>query len=69
MQIGGDEGYASSHSNASHSPEEEGEEDPWETVLAALPLTTHRSWATLGHIPEAKEKPFISEAGTEATHK
>ncbi|XP_050715937.1 gamma-tubulin complex component 6-like isoform X10 [Eriocheir sinensis] len=66
--VGGDEGYASSHSNASHSTEEEGEEDPWETVLAALPLSTHRSWATLGHIPETKEKPFISEAGTETTH-
>lgn len=63
---GSDEGFESSNSAAIHSSEEE--EDPWEAVLAALPLTNRRSWATLGHIPEAKEKPFISEAGAETAH-
>lgn len=63
---GGDEGYASSNSAASHSPGDE--EDPWEAVLAALPLTKRRTWDTLGHIPESKEKPFISEAGAETSH-
>ena len=67
LQAGGDEGYASSTSAASHSPGDE--DDPWEAVLAALPLTNRRSWATLGHIPETKEKPFISEAGTQTGHK
>ncbi|MPC29295.1 Gamma-tubulin complex component 6 [Portunus trituberculatus] len=63
---GGDEGYASSNSAASDSPGDE--EDPWEAVLAALPLTNRRTWATLGHIPETKEKPFISEAGEKTSH-
>ncbi|XP_063885450.1 gamma-tubulin complex component 6-like isoform X3 [Scylla paramamosain] len=63
---GGDEGYASSNSAASHSPGDE--KDPWEAVLAALPLTNRRTWANLGHIPETKEKPFISEAGAETSH-
>ncbi|KAG0728094.1 Gamma-tubulin complex component 6 [Chionoecetes opilio] len=62
----GDEGYASSTSAGSHSSEEE--EDPWEAVLAALPLPSHRSWHTLHHIPEAKEKPYVSEAGADTAH-
>ena len=67
FQAGGDEGYASSNSAASHSPADD--EDPWEAVLAALPLTNRRTWATLGHIPNTKEKPFISEAGPKTSHK
>ncbi|KAK4323217.1 hypothetical protein Pmani_006068 [Petrolisthes manimaculis] len=63
--VASDEGYASSRSGRPYSPEVE---DVWEEVMGGPPLSSRRTWETLGQIPSTIEKPFLSESGMEASH-
>nr|XP_027224775.1 gamma-tubulin complex component 6-like [Penaeus vannamei] len=66
--VGSDEGYASSRASSRHCPEEE-KGDIWEAVLEGPPLTSRRTWENLGHPATTKEKLFLTETGTETSHR
>ncbi|XP_042892741.1 uncharacterized protein LOC122266881, partial [Penaeus japonicus] len=66
--VGSDEGYASSRASSRHCPEEE-KSDIWEAVLEGPPLTSRRTWENLGHPATTKEKLFLTETGTETSHR
>ncbi|XP_037788824.1 LOW QUALITY PROTEIN: gamma-tubulin complex component 6-like [Penaeus monodon] len=66
--VGSDEGYASSRASSRHCPEEE-KGDIWEAVLEGPPLTSRRTWENLGHPATTKEKLYLTETGTETSHR